>query len=248
MARRGLVLDLVHDDGFDHLGSDDRARDLEDRLVGEEQTALGHGADAASETEFAEEFQKVRGEDARAAQVVDAVVVKSQRFQAIQSVVYAGGDQVAPVGGVLAHVQAERGLARDALGEIRLGHGQLVEVGEQANFAGGQRQVRGLAGQGHRRESPRAVARRSCGMLALSGGGWGESNSDWRAVLHLGYGQYHAAKLPLFRQRGADGAVGAADVAGGSQQHGEDVVPRADTSAVGRGVSGGGAEFSGGAV
>ena len=75
-GQQRLVLDLVHDEGFGQLCGDDRARDFQDRLVGEEQAALGHGADSARETEVAQVFEEVRGEDTDAAQVIDAVGVE----------------------------------------------------------------------------------------------------------------------------------------------------------------------------
>ena len=136
VARQGLVLDLVDDDGLGELRRDDGRGHFQDRFIGEEQSALGHRADAAGEPELAQVAQEILGKHAGVAQVLHAVVVERQGGQAIERAVHAGGDQVATPGGILAHEKAESGFAVHPLSEVGLRHGQFVEIGEQTDVAG----------------------------------------------------------------------------------------------------------------
>ena len=158
--QQGLVLHLVDDDGFGELGRDDGRGHFQYGFVGEEQAALGHGAHAAAESEIAQVRQKILGEDAGVAQVIDAGVVEGQGGQAVDCVIHAGGDQVSAIGRVFAHVEAEGGFAVHALGEVGLGHGQLVEIGEQADVAGRHGEMRLFALAGHGSPLPPAMAMR----------------------------------------------------------------------------------------
>ena len=49
---------LIHDEGLDELSFGEGRFDLEERLTGEDRSALGYGSDVARETEAAQPFQK----------------------------------------------------------------------------------------------------------------------------------------------------------------------------------------------
>ena len=135
-GQQRLVLHLVDDDGLRQLRRNQRSSNLQNGFVGEKQAALRQCPHAAGKTEAAQPGQKIGAEGAGVPQVGDGVIVKRQGGQAVQGVVHAGGHQVAPVGGVFPHIEAESRFAGHSLGEVGLGHGQLVKVGEQAGGAG----------------------------------------------------------------------------------------------------------------
>ena len=159
-CQQGLILYLVDYDGFGELGGDDGRGHFQYGFVGEEQAALGHGAHAAAESEIAQVFQELFRENAGVAQVIDAGVAEGQGGQTIDRVIHAGGDQVAAVGWVFAHVEAEGGFALHTFGEVGLCHGQLVEIGEQADVAGRHGEMRLFAVAGHGSPLPPAMAMR----------------------------------------------------------------------------------------
>ena len=138
-----LVLHLVDDDGLRQLRRNQRSGNLQNGFVGEKQATLRQCPHAAGKAEAAQPGQEIGAEGAGVPQVGDGVIVKRQGGQAVQSVVHAGGYQVAPVGGVFPHIEAESRFAGHSLGEVGLGHSQLVKVGEQAGGAG-QRRPAGL--------------------------------------------------------------------------------------------------------
>ena len=148
-SQQRLELDAVDDHRFRQLRRNDRRGDFQDRFLREKQAALRHRPRLAGKAKVPQPVQEVGGEGAGAAQVGDGGIVKAQGGQAVQGIVHAGRHQVAPVGGVFPHIQAESSLAVHTLGEVGLRHRQLVKIGEQARIAGRHGQLRGFVGVEH---------------------------------------------------------------------------------------------------
>ena len=72
------------------------------------------------------------GDDAIASQMRQRLLVKAQAGEVIDRALEAGGDQISPLRRQPADTQLKRaGHLGHALGEVRVGHCQLVLVGQQ---------------------------------------------------------------------------------------------------------------------
>ena len=127
-GQRGLEAHLVDDVGLDQLGLDDRRGHLQHRLVGKEKPTLGDCSDVSGEADAAQILKEVVAEDSGRTEVIHRFAVKAQQGEIVEHIIQPGRHQVAAIGRVAAHGEAEGGRGVHRLAEIRLGHGQLVKV------------------------------------------------------------------------------------------------------------------------
>ena len=108
------------------------ASDLQNWLVLEDGRALGHGIDVAGEAEFLQPAQEALGEAAERGKVVQALAGEPQALEVAEHVVEAAGEKVVAPLGQAPNEEAEGGRFVHASLDVRLQHGELVEIGEQA--------------------------------------------------------------------------------------------------------------------
>ena len=133
---QGLVVHLGQQLGFDHLRLHQVGHHGDDRLVGIHHRALREGVDVAGEAEFAQIVEKLLLEQLQAPQVGDVLRVEAHALQVLQYLLKAGEDGEAALVRVAAveHVEGHP-MALLLLGEIAVGHGQLVQVHHHADVA-----------------------------------------------------------------------------------------------------------------
>ena len=126
--------------GLDELAVDDGAHDADHRLAGEDDLSLGHRVDGEVEpvpAEILEEAGLEHGAAARGRErgkVVHVLVVEHEVLDELGDLPRAAGDAETAAEGVLAEERVEAGLRADkARLPEPLGHGQLIEVGVQAD-------------------------------------------------------------------------------------------------------------------
>jgi len=149
-------VDLVEQGRLHELALQQGALDPQQGLVGEDDAALGHRVEVAGEPAAVEPGQKRRVEQ-RAAVVADegreVVQVRGGRLQAGEVVhggAEAAGDRVAAPEGLLAKGQVEhRAPLRQPEPPVAVGHGELVQVGQEEEGGG-----RGGRGGVHARSIP----------------------------------------------------------------------------------------------
>ena len=116
---------------FDELRLRQRCGDAQDRLVGEERRAFGHGVDVAAETEVCEIIEQVWLEAAGAFQPRNVVRREAQLLQKIQRLLEPRCQQESAPRRQGAGEKFEHRRVGVAMVQIGLGHVELVEVGEQ---------------------------------------------------------------------------------------------------------------------
>ena len=126
-----LQVYLVDDERLDYLGFDYGSRHLEDGFVGEEQAPFGYCPHIAGEPEAAQEVEKPGGEDTSRFQVSQVALGKAELLQVGENILEACADEVSPVWGVAADGQAEGSALTHPALKVGLGHGQLIQVGEE---------------------------------------------------------------------------------------------------------------------
>ena len=143
LARRGerATRGLRGDDGFevqqrdepglDQLRLRQRCADPQDRLLGKEHGALGHRVDVPGEAQLRQVLENAVVETRALPQPIEFVAGEMQVFQEFERLLESRRHQEIAHARKLAHVELERGGLRHAAVEIRLQHGELIEVGEQ---------------------------------------------------------------------------------------------------------------------
>jgi hypothetical protein len=121
----------VDDAALDQLGLGDRRSDSQDRLVGEEDRALRHGADLAGETQLRETAQKAWTEAGAFAQPLQFGLAELQRLERTQHLLEARRDEKVAARRELAHEELEAGEPVHAAVQIGLQHRELVQIGQQ---------------------------------------------------------------------------------------------------------------------
>jgi hypothetical protein len=127
----GLEVDEVEKPRLYELRLWHRRGNAQDRLIGKEQRALGHGVHVAGEAPAGEPCREPRAEDLRALDPIELLGAEAQRLQQLERLLQARGDEELPAGRKLAHEQLEHRRFRHLLLVVRLQHGELVQVGEQ---------------------------------------------------------------------------------------------------------------------
>ena len=123
---------------FDELAIHDGAHHAHNRLMREHHGALVHGVDVNAQRERAQVLQKRRLEQPpparriKASQVLHVLSAEREPVDELGKLVHAAGDGIAAAEGIVAEIRMEARL-RGALPRfpIALGHGQLIQVGEQ---------------------------------------------------------------------------------------------------------------------
>ena len=134
------MVDAQQQVGLNELGLDGRGADGDQRLLGEDHGALGHGPDIAGELEIAQVFQEILGEEVAASEVGDVLLGEVQLLDVADDLLQTGCDAEAAAVGAAPEEQVEIGDAvLIAVGEVAVGHRQLVEITEhgQVQFAVG---------------------------------------------------------------------------------------------------------------
>ncbi|GBD10337.1 hypothetical protein HRbin22_02605 [Candidatus Thermoflexus japonica] len=126
-----LKVNLIDHIGLGDLGLDDRRGDLQDGLIGEHQRPFRNRPHLPGEAEGRQVIQEGAGEDPGGLQVGQGLRREAEILQKTKHVFQPGGHQESAFRGEIAHEQAERGLTRDAMGPVGLGHGQLIKVRDQ---------------------------------------------------------------------------------------------------------------------
>ncbi len=132
-------MDDVDERRLDQLRLEQRRRHFQHRLVREEQRPLAHRANLTGEAQAPETVEEGGAEERSALQIGELVVVEAEVGEECQGVLDPGGDEIAPAGGQVAAEELEgRRLPVDALGEVALAHGQLVEVDQEGRHGAGE--------------------------------------------------------------------------------------------------------------
>ena len=171
-----LKMQNVDQPRFDELRLRQRRGDAQDRLVGEEHRAFGHGVHVAAETEVAQIIEQVLLEPAGALQPGDLVRREAKVLQKIERLLQPGRQQKSAPRRQGAGEKFEHRRIGIAMVQIGLGHVELVEVGEQRadRFIGAILSAPAIAGEG------RHLLRTACG-----GGGEGCEVGAVEAALSL---------------------------------------------------------------
>ena len=126
-----LEVEEIHDPRLDELGERQRRGDAEDRLVGEEESALRHGVDVAGEAEAGEIVDKAPREPAGRGEPVEIALREVEVFEEGEHLVETGGDQKTALARQPPHEELEHRRLGLAMGEIRFHHVELIEIGHQ---------------------------------------------------------------------------------------------------------------------
>ena len=134
------MVDAQQQIGLNELGFDGRGPDGDQRLLGEDHGALGHGPDVAGELEILQIFQEFLGKEVATPQVGDVLLVEVELLDVADDLLETGCDAEAAAVGAAPEEEVKVG---DAVAvtvlKITVCHGQLVEVAEhgQVQFAVG---------------------------------------------------------------------------------------------------------------
>ena len=128
----------VQERRLDELAIHDGAHHAHDRLMREHHSAFGHGIDIHTQRERAQVIQELRLEQlaparrVKACQIPHVIGAEPESFYELGELIHAAGDSVAAAERIVAEIRMEARL-RGALPRfpIALGHGQLIQVGEQ---------------------------------------------------------------------------------------------------------------------
>jgi len=130
-----LVVDAQQQVGFDELGLDGGSPDGDQRLLGEDHGALGHGPDIAGELEVLQILQKLLGEEIPVTQIGDIRLREMQLLDVADDLLQTCCDTEAAAVGAAPEKQVEVGDAiLVTVVEIAVGHGQLIEVAEHGQI------------------------------------------------------------------------------------------------------------------
>jgi hypothetical protein len=181
---------------LDELRLGQRRGDLQDRLVGEDDGALGHRADLAGEAEAREvgvEILRHRMELRQAAQVVELLRGEADGLKVVQRLLDAGDDEEAAVRGEVPDEQLEGRHVGHVVDVVGGGHGELVQVGPEAETGVDRDGSRppGRGGGGGTGTGADGRTRRASGSRRARSGGrravrCGASGSGRARALHFG--------------------------------------------------------------
>lgn len=114
---------------LDKLRLGHRRGNAQDRLVGEEDPAFGHGVDIPRKAEIRQVAEEIVTEPARSGQPADLFLREAQVFEKGQGLIEPGRDQEAAARRELAHEELEDGRAHLPMLQVGLEHVELVEIG-----------------------------------------------------------------------------------------------------------------------
>ena len=80
---------------------------------------------------MAQIIKQPAGEFIERLEVVEGFLAEMQMGQDFNQMFETGGNEIAPVDGIISYKQAERGLARHTLPEIAFSHGEFIEVADK---------------------------------------------------------------------------------------------------------------------
>ena len=124
-----LVVDEGEDRRLDQLRLHDRRAHAHERLVREHDRALAHGVDLAGEAQLAKIGEERLVEQAERAQIGQILLGKVQAVDVVDHALQPGGDGIGDVAlGAEEHVEHAL-VARHAVLEIAVHHGELVQIG-----------------------------------------------------------------------------------------------------------------------
>ncbi len=92
-GNEALVIDGAQQSCFNELRLNDRASDLDDRLIGKNRRSLGNGPDITGKLEGPQIFEKRFGEYLKISQVCQILVVKAQCKKIIDHLIQTGRDR-----------------------------------------------------------------------------------------------------------------------------------------------------------
>src|SRR6185369_8676504 len=124
-------LNLVHQKCFNELGLGKGRHDLDQRFVRKDNRAFGHGIDITGETELPQTFKKGCGKSINGSQISDRLVREGEGFQIVKNVFQTAGDKIISRRWQPSNEQIKYGEAIHAFVEIRLQHGQFVEISKE---------------------------------------------------------------------------------------------------------------------
>ncbi len=133
-----LEVDQVEQGRLQELGDEQGAAHPHQRLLAEDHRPLGHGVEVAAEAQGAEVIQEPRLEERPAVvaldprQIVEVLVLEPQALHVFDGGLEPAGHGEAAAERVLAEGEMEaRPLLRRPRLPIAIGHGELVEIGEE---------------------------------------------------------------------------------------------------------------------
>jgi hypothetical protein len=116
---------------LDELRLRERRRHADDRLIGEEDGALGHGIDIAGETQSRQPVDEVLGESVRSPEVVERRLVEPESLEKIQHLLKASRHKKSASRRQLPNEKLEYRRVGHAICAIPLQHRELIEVREK---------------------------------------------------------------------------------------------------------------------
>ena len=125
-----LEVKQIDQAALDQLRLGQGRRDPQDRLIGEEDRALGNRIDVAGEAECRQRLQGLIREPGLT-EPVETFLFEAGAFQELDRLFKTSGNQEVPARRKLAHEQLEASRVRQAPLDIGLEHRQLVVVGQQ---------------------------------------------------------------------------------------------------------------------
>ena len=139
----GLEVDDVEQGGLDELALGQRSPHPDDRFVREGDRALGHGIDLDAQLKVEQVVEEVLAKEGlvviafEATQVSDVAFAETKGGEEVHDVFQPADEGESPIKGVLAKEEVKNAfLLRFARFVIAIGHGELVEVGEQGEGRG----------------------------------------------------------------------------------------------------------------
>jgi hypothetical protein len=124
-------MEQVQEPALDQLRLAQRRGDAQQRLVGEEDRALGHRVDVAGEAQVGERRDEIGLEAAAAREPVELLRREREPGEEIDRLREPRGDQEVAPRRQLAHEALEHRAPVHPLAEVRLQHRQLVQVGQE---------------------------------------------------------------------------------------------------------------------
>ena len=144
LGRNGcLEVEKINQAGFDELCLGKRRDNLEDRLVWEKHSPLGHGVDVASEAHALEPLKEVGTKVLGVSRPRDVLCRKGEFFEKCEHRLKTRGDKKIALRRQLADEKLEHGRPVHLMLPIGLQHGQLIPVGQQRPVVAGHALVHG---------------------------------------------------------------------------------------------------------
>ena len=134
-GNHGLKIDRGKKARFEKLGFDDGRGDAQERLVGENDGAFGHGRDFAGEAETREIIEELAAdvtEHGIAADELDFPFREMDGFEKFEGLFEASGYEVIALGWKATNEKFESSTSVEAGLKIAGGHGEFIEIGEKS--------------------------------------------------------------------------------------------------------------------